>query len=234
MHRDLFHGLKQQLEFDLGARQKYESRVVSKSRILDVGGRNDQSISRRQIQLLNNNPRNTIICTDIIPEYGPDLIDDICHTSLKAGSFDGVYCVAILEHVTEYWRAIDNIYEILAPGGEAFFYVPFFYPFHDQMDHHRFTFTEMFRMLNKFSEKKIIMPGKESGYGYVFWYLNTLSAIARLPRLHTVLARLFNLMFKLVLFPVYKMKSRSYSFHDFAFFYIHLAVNHGFCAWVKK
>jgi len=234
MPRDLFQGLKDHIIFDLDARRVYESQVVSRRRVLDIGGRNAESISASNINTLKKDVESTVICTDILPEYKPDLVDDICQTAVKPETFDGVYCVAILEHVKEYWKAIDNIHEILKPGGEAFFYVPFFYPFHDEMDHHRFTFAEVARMLEQFSEIKLLLPGPDSGYGYVFWYLNTLAAIRKAPRLHTFLTRLFNAALKVVLYPVYRLNPRSYTFSEFCFFYTHLAVNHGFCAWVKK
>ncbi len=103
------------IDRDVNARIKYETSVVSKSRILDVGGRNAQSMSRERITRLGRNPDSMVVCTDIIPDYSPDLVDDICSTSIAAHSFDGVYLNAVLEHVTEYWKAIDNVYNILAP-----------------------------------------------------------------------------------------------------------------------
>ena len=237
--RDLFHGIKDKIDFRVDARVDYETRVVSKSKLLDVGGRNNESRSRTRIRELNNNLNNMVVSTDIIADYHPDLVDDICNTEIEASTYDGVYCDAILEHVTEYWKAVDNIHTILKPGGEAFFYVPFFYPFHDLMDHHRFTFTEMHRMLGQFSEVRIFLPEAESGYGYVFWYITTFGAISKFPHIHRFLSGLFNSLFKIGLYFAYKLKlgrlkTREYTFPEMAFFYIYLAVNHGFCAWVKK
>ena len=155
---DLFRGIRDKLDFRLNIAEAYESRVVSKSKVLDIGGRNSSSKSRKRIDLLTKNTCNKIICTDIIVEYRPDLVDDITNTSIKPESFDGVYCDAILEHVTEYWKAVENIYSILQCGGEAFIYVPFCFLFHDKMDYHRFTFTEVARMLERFREVKIFTP----------------------------------------------------------------------------
>jgi hypothetical protein len=109
----------------------------------------------------------------------------ICNTTIPPASFDGICCDAILEHVTEYWKAIDNIHSILTDGGEAFIYVPFHFPYHDLMDYHRFTIKEAARMLEQFSDVKIFMDGADSGYGYVLWSTITLSKIMALPRLYT-------------------------------------------------
>lgn len=64
MTTDLFHGIRDKIDFNLDSREKYERRVVSKSRLLDIGGRNKNSKSRRRINLLNSNPENVIISTD--------------------------------------------------------------------------------------------------------------------------------------------------------------------------
>ena len=113
---DLFREIRDKLDFRLNIAEAYESRVVSKQWVLDIGGRNSTSKSRKRINDLNKSTENTIICTDILSDYKPDLVDDIMNTSIKPESFDGVYCDAILEHVTEYWKALDNIYFILRGG----------------------------------------------------------------------------------------------------------------------
>ena len=39
-----------------------------------------------------------IVSTDIIGDYQPDVIDDICNSKVESDSYDAVYCNAILEH----------------------------------------------------------------------------------------------------------------------------------------
>ena len=226
--------VRNKIDTNINARVEYERRVVSKDRVLDIGGRSNSSDSRKRIVQLSGNAGNTIVSTDILVEYGPDLVDDICNTSIKPNSFDGIYCNAILEHVTEYWNAIDNIHSILSPEGEAFIYVPFCFYYHDKMDFHRFTFTEVARMLERFSEVKVFMPGKASGYGYVFWSVLTMAQINRFPRLHELLTVIFNSMMKMFLHIAYKMRPRNSAFSEWAFFWVYLFMNHGFCAWCKK
>jgi hypothetical protein len=216
-------------------------RVASKNRILDVGGQNCSSRSRKQLNLLSQNPNRTVVCTDILPDYKPDIVDDICNTAIKPNSFDGVYCDAILEHVQEYWKAIDNIYDIIEADGEAFFYVPFMFHFHDFMDYHRFTFTEVDRMLNRFSEVKIFVPGEYDGFGWVFWYVVTMTTIGKYKRLHRISSKLTDLILKILLTIAYRVKKKEIqnkyddiSVQDFCYYYIYLFMNHGFCAWAKK
>lgn len=236
-----FKGIRDKIDIRMNAASEYASCVASKNRVLDVGGRNKFSRSGQRIRRLSKNPNNTIISTDILPEYKPDIVDDICNTTIKPNSFDGIFCVAVLEHVTEYWRAIDNIYSILEKGGEAFIAVPFIQPFHGETDYHRFTFTEVARMLEKFSEVKIfIRGGKKSGYGFVFWQVLTFNKFAGLdkkfPRLTKVLIVMVNSLLKMGLYAVYKYKrkEKQVGFEDYSFFNIHLRFNTSICAWVKK
>ncbi|MBW4675316.1 MAG: class I SAM-dependent methyltransferase [Desmonostoc geniculatum HA4340-LM1] len=238
---DLFQGIKTKIDFNPHARDEYEKRVVSQDRLLDIGGRNSYSVSRQRIDLLNRNPNNIIVSTDVIADYQPDLIDDICNTKIEPNSFSGIYCNAVLEHVQEYWKAIDNIYNILEDKGEAFFYVPFFWSFHDQMDYHRFTFTEVARMLGKFSEIKILCPGDAQGFGFVFWYILTISNISKFPKIGEFLSKITNFLLKIYLLIIYNINKRkikekydNISWKEYCFYYIFLYINHGFCAWVKK
>lgn len=238
---DLFRGIHDKIDFRLNAREEYETRVASKDRILDVGGRNRFSRSRKQLNSLSQNLNSRIICTDIIPTYNPDIVDDICNTSIRPNSFDAVYCEAVLEHVDEYWKAIDNIHSILKKNGEAFFYVPFMFHFHDYMDYHRFTFTEVARMLSRFSSVKIFVPGRNDGFGWVAWYVLTMTTITKFDRLHKILSRMTDSTLKYFLSLMYKIKKREIqakhddiSHDDFCYYYTYLFMNHGFCAWAKK
>lgn len=238
---DLFRGIRDNIDFRLNARKEYETRVASKSRILDVGGRNRYSRSRKQLNSLSQNPNSTIISTDILRFYKPDIVDDICSTCIKPNSFDGVYCDAILEHVPQYWKAIDNIRNILKEDGEAFFYVPFMFHFHDYADYHRFTFTEVARMLGDFSQVKIFVPGEWDGFGWVFWHLVTMTTVSRVKRLHRTLSKLTDLALKMSLTIFYKAnkgqirrRHNNVTLEDFRYYYTYLFMNHGFCAWAKK
>jgi SAM-dependent methyltransferase len=231
---ETFTELGAKLDRRLGARVEYETRVASCRRVLDVGGRNKDSSSARRLMKLTMNPDTVVVNTDIIADYGPDLVDDICNTSIPPESFDGVYCDAVLEHVADYGDAITNIHSILVPGGEAFIYVPFFFEYHDRMDYHRFTITEVARMLDRFSETKIFVSERQSGYGYVFWSVLTYARINRLPRLHFFLASATNVILKRLIHGSYMTKKRDHTLDDAIFFYTYVYYNHGFCAWMRK
>jgi SAM-dependent methyltransferase len=229
---DTFAELGDTLDVGLDVRDGYIHRVATKGRVLDIGGRNGESVSAQRLRRFG---ATDIIATDIISDYNPDLVDDITATRIEPESFDGVYCDAVLEHVTEYWTAIDNIHRVLRPGGEAYIYVPFCWPFHDRMDFHRFTITEVARMLGGFEECKVFVPGRGGGWGYVA--LSVLS-YGRLHRCEWLLERLavpLNWLLTTAVRARYRsLPSRAYTADQAAFFMTHLNYNHGFCAWVRK
>jgi SAM-dependent methyltransferase len=236
---DLFHGIRGSIDFRINARLEYEKRVASKDTVLDIGGRNQQSRSNRRLRQLSSNSKTIIVSTDIIADYNPELVDDICKSTIESNSYDAIYCVAILEHVQDYEAAIKNIHRILKPGGELFVYVPFFYCFHDKMDYHRFTFTEVDRMLSTFSDHKLFLPDCY-GYGGVFWQVITFYRIGKFPILLNLLSKCVNalLVIPLTLKYLFKYKRESnnekVSLKEYWFYYTHLFINHGFCGWATK
>jgi SAM-dependent methyltransferase len=92
---------------------------------------------------------NNFIQSDIVPKYGHRLIDV---TKMKfRNRFDIIICMNVLEHVFSYEVAIKNIRRALKPHGTAIFFLPAFYPLHDQPhDYWRFTEYSIVKMLGRF------------------------------------------------------------------------------------
>jgi len=234
----LFKSTADKIDFRVGARIDYERRVASKDRVLDIGGRNAASHSNKTLRALSTNTNTAIVSTDLIADYAPDLVDDICNTQIPSGTFDGVYCAAVLEHVEDYAAAVDNIHKVLKPGGEVFIYVPFFWCVHDLMDYHRFTFTELDRMLRAFREYRLFLPDG-NGYGGVLWQVLTFYQISKFPRLWHALSALVNAAIAVPVTLAYALTRRAQaasgiSLRQYRFYYLHLRMNHGFCAWARK
>src|SRR3954453_16063728 len=137
-------------------------------------------------------------------------------------------------NVTTYWTAIEGIHKILKPGGEAFIYVPFMFGFHDFADHHRFTITEVARMVSGFSESKVFLPA-DSGYGFVVGHVLSYGRIERLPTIARGITRVFNALLTGVATGIYvARREKRYSRDQFIRMLVHFNFNHGFCAWVRK
>ncbi|MGF6174361.1 class I SAM-dependent methyltransferase [Ensifer sp. 4252] len=118
------------------------------SRVLNIGsGGEVMDLIRTHLH-----PQATVFSTDIDPLRKPDFVDDITDTKLEAGSFDYVICAEVMEHVTEPFKASENIHKVLKADGKAFISAPFQYPLHDA-PHDYFRFTE-FGLANLFKNFK--------------------------------------------------------------------------------
>jgi SAM-dependent methyltransferase len=232
---DLFRGLRDRIERDPDARESYARRVARAGRILDVGGRNQTSRSAAWIRSLAPDLELQIVCTDVAADYGPDLVDDITRSGIPDASFDGIFCVSVLEHVEDYQAAMRHLHRILKPGGEIVLYAPFAYPFHDRTDHHRFTFTEIGRLMADYSDFRICLADG-NGYGGVLLQVLTFHAIQRWPRLWALLSALCNslLAVPLAVMFVTGRRWRGVSWRDFRFYFTHLHLAHGFWGWGRK
>jgi len=235
---ELFQSIEDSFDYRINSRIEYETKVASKDTVLDVGGRNRQSRSNKRLRQLSTNPKTRIVSTDIIADYKPDFVDDICNTKIESNSYDGVYCDAILEHVVDYTAAINNIHNILKSNGELFIYVPFIWCFHDKTDYHRFTYAEVDRMLSIFREYKVFLPDG-NGYGGVLWLVLTLFQITKFPKLWRLLSLCANAVLSIPLTIYYTLNSERYiklniSLKEFKFYFTHLYINHGYCGWAVK
>jgi SAM-dependent methyltransferase len=102
------------------------------------------------------------ITTDINQFDGyPDVIDDICNiTNLPWETFDGIVCLAVLEHVYAPHVAVDNLHRLLKTGGYCLVYTPYFWRYHAPADLHyqdyfRFSRDALAYLFRDFSEVTI-------------------------------------------------------------------------------
>lgn len=235
---DLFQGLRSIIDFRLGVRDEYERRIASAKTVLDIGGRNQSSRSARRLRDLAGERVGKITCTDIIDEYQPDLVDDISNSKIPDASFDAIYCDAILEHVKDYWTAVDHIRRILKPGGEVFICVPFCWSFHDRMDYHRFTFTEVARLVEGYSERRLFVCDG-LGYGGVLSLMLSFFQFTHFPRLWSLVSRTINLGLLGPLWVWYRLERArgrwpGVPWSDYKYYCLHLYMAHSYCVWAKK
>ena len=74
---------------------------------------------------------------DLDPTIEPDILGDICDMGMiRDGSYDGIVCCAILEHVYAPWRAVQELGRITSSGGMLFGYVPFLCGYHANPGHY--------------------------------------------------------------------------------------------------
>ncbi len=97
---------------------------------------------------------------DPVPDYKPDIVGDIHAIPLGDEAIDAIFCLAVLEHVHDPIRAVDEMYRVLKTGGKAFIYVPFLYYYHAHEgyygDYWRFTHDTLKKFGEKFGKYEIV------------------------------------------------------------------------------
>lgn len=133
---------------------------------------------------------------DINEETSPDIVADAHNLPIPDNSADGVISNSVLEHMHNPFRAVEEIYRILKPGGKAFVYVPFIHAYHGGSkkggpDYWRFSRDGLQYLFRQFSHIEICS---------VAGHFETMSYL--LPRSHkfpfkplTFLARLLDRIF---------------------------------------
>jgi SAM-dependent methyltransferase len=87
-----------------------------------------------------------------------DVAGDLLDLPLRDGLVDGVILTEVLEHCVNPFRAVDEVYRVLKPGGTLLVTSPFFWPWHgtdDYPDFWRFTDQAWQLLLSKFDTMKI-------------------------------------------------------------------------------
>lgn len=159
-------------------------------RVLVVGG---ASLGAGMDHVMHS-PDVDVIETDVQLASNIIVVCDGHDLPFADGSFDGVICQAVLEHVLEPQRVANEIWRVLAPGGLVYSEVPFLWQVHaGAFDFTRFTHLGHRRMWRQFDE---ISSGADNGPGValglsLWYYVNSIAP----RRLWPLTTRLVSLLF---------------------------------------
>ena len=144
---DLFY-IKNKSDF----RDKILESLNTNDSILDIG----KGMREKYIKIKSKN-----IETLDVNEFDdyPDIIFDLCDNlepSLEK-KYDKIICLAILEHVYNPFKAVENLKNMLTEGGVIYGYVPFLYHYHAPenlkfQDYFRFSKDALIYLFKDFSE----------------------------------------------------------------------------------
>ncbi len=82
-----------------------------------------------------------IINIDLFPFPNVDIVADVTKTPLGSETVDYVVIDAVLEHVPEPHKVVEEIFRIIRRGGAVYCLVPFVYPYHGY-PHNYFNFSK--------------------------------------------------------------------------------------------
>lgn len=107
---------------------------------------------------------NIYVKSDLVPSEGIEKLDIVNDRITQ--DYDVIVCLNVLEHIYEFQKALDNIYEGLKTDGYLLLCIPLFYPLHMLPDDYwRFTPSTIERLLLKY-RKVIISTNGLKHYPY--------------------------------------------------------------------
>ena len=126
------------------------------------------------------------IDTDV--SFGPmtKVICDAHDLPARDSSFDAVILQAVLEHVVDPYRCVEEVFRILKPAGFVYAEIPFMQPAHaTPYDFQRFTFIGYRRLFRRFEQ---IAFGAAGGPGQALGqqYENALLCLSRSRAAHAI------------------------------------------------
>lgn len=167
----------------------------SSPRVLVIGG----SILGKGIETLVKNVQIELVECDI--SFGPRtaLICDAHDIPFESESFDGVVVQAVLEHVVDPYRCVEEIHRVLKKEGVVYAETPFMQQVHGrQYDFTRFTYLGHRRVFRKFEEINagvVSGPGTALAWSYQY-FLFSFVKLRGLRRLLMIFSRVTGFFLK--------------------------------------
>lgn len=129
-----------------------DSRPSNPKRILVVGAGDGGA----GVQAMRQSPHVMVIETDVYFTASISAIADGHDLPFLNDSYDAVVFQAVLEHVADPYRCVDEAYRVLRMGGLIYAETPFMYPVHlGAYDFHRFSVTGHRRLFRRFEEIEV-------------------------------------------------------------------------------
>ncbi|MGH7858030.1 MAG: class I SAM-dependent methyltransferase, partial [Candidatus Binatia bacterium] len=98
-----------------------------------------------------------ILCFDLIPTPGVDLVGDLHAIPLADGALDAVVCNGVLEHVEDPERVVRELRRVLKEGGRAYVSIPFLQGYHPSpTDYRRFTRDGARKLMSAFRIDEVV------------------------------------------------------------------------------
>ena len=164
--------------------------------LLIVGG---QRLGAGMEVLFEDSSGARIVETDIVVGPRTRLVCDAHDLPFEDGVFDGVIIQAVLEHVLDPYRCVEEIYRVLQPAGIVYSETPFMQQVHEgRFDFTRFTHLGHRRLFRRFEE---IESGAACGTGMALawsyrYFLVSLSESRIIRNLLDTFARLTSFFWK--------------------------------------
>ena len=117
-------------------------------RALEIGSKKHKDDTDLKLDnlLKEYSPDTKLVGCDFEKGDGVDVVIDITapiseiRSALGVEAFNTIFCISVLEHIPDIFKAAENITELLRPRGSLFISVPFIHRYHGYpADYWRFT-----------------------------------------------------------------------------------------------
>lgn len=128
--------------FDYFILQTAEEEFNLKPKILEIGSRIQENQSHLAIRQIfgNKNNKDEYIGIDFIEGPGVDMVENVQNLPLADNYFNTIIALNLLEHVEQFWLAVDEIKRLIAQTGIIILSTPFIFEIHGcPHDYYRFT-----------------------------------------------------------------------------------------------
>ena len=133
---DVFEGSNQTAVENSKAVLRALKALSPEPRLLIIGG----GALGAGVETFTQDPAVQVIATDVYASGNTHLVTDAHHLPFDDGVFDGVWITAVLEHVIEPQKVVDEIWRVLKPAGMVYAETPFMQQVHERAyDFTRFT-----------------------------------------------------------------------------------------------
>lgn len=138
---------------------------------------------------------------DVFDYSEVDVVADASQLPFEDSSIDGIINLAVLEHVKNPQKLVDEFHRVLKKEGKFFVFIPFLQGFHaSPNDYYRWTTEGAKELFKKFDKKKVIVSeGPTSSLLWVFqeWFAMTFSFYSKhLYRVLLILIMVLTFPFK--------------------------------------
>ncbi len=141
-------------------------------RVLVLGGR----ILGTGMEAFVKHAEIELVETDVCPGPRVKMICDAHDVPFADGTFDGVIIQAVLEHVCDPWRCVEEIHRVLKPQGLVYAETPFIQQVHGgAWDFTRFTdlgHRRLFRRFEQVSRGACCGPGMALAWSFQYFLLS--------------------------------------------------------------
>ncbi len=101
-----------------------------------------------------------------------DIVGDAYELPFRDNSIDAIHCVAVLEHLENPKRAVEEFHRVLKKGAKAYLETPFLQPFHGYPNHFQNFTREGHNRLFESCGFKVLQSGVACGPAYALFHIS--------------------------------------------------------------